>query len=61
MRFLMSGFLLFLQHGELFDRKLANPQNPPFKKNVTQEETQKNVKKLELVKQGEFKKAPFKA
>jgi hypothetical protein len=63
MRFLMSGFLLLLlQPGEIFDRKLANPQTPPpKKKNVTQEETQKNVKKLELVKQGAFKKAPFKA
>lgn len=36
-------------------------KTPPEKKNVTQEETQKNAKKLELVKQGAFKKAPFKA
>jgi hypothetical protein len=51
-RFLMSGFLLLLQPGEIFDRKLANSQNPPLKKNCN---TGRNAKK------GAFKKTPFKA
>jgi hypothetical protein len=51
MRFLMSGFLLLVvQPREIFDRKLANPQNPPWKKKCN---TGRNAKKREETRIGQ--------
>jgi hypothetical protein len=54
MRFLMSGFLLLLlQPGEIFDRKLANPQKPPLKKKCN---TGRNAKKREETRIGQARR-----
>jgi hypothetical protein len=55
------GFFFFFNLERYLTDSLQILKPHPKKKIVTQEETQKNVKKLELVKQGAFKKAPFKA